>query len=188
MVGRMSAGGCGLCPAALLGQPGDRRCTGFSAWAIIGEHIGRVRSVRPSGALSPGGTGLVPAPPSGSGVAAHDAKDSASINLEKNGKTFLVLCKHCARNRADGGFAVTVGSFTRDAQACAARAKLTLIDGPALRAIIEQTRASRLHCPNCGKPMLRRNTDLDSGSDTAFWVCAGAPVCQGTRPVLAPLI
>lgn len=139
------------------------------------------------------------------GIAADDAKDGASITLEKNGETFLVQCKHweedevgmaavtelqelIARNRADGGFAVTVGSFTRDAQACAERASLTLIDGQALQAMVEQTRASRLHCPNCGKPMWRRNTALGSGSDTAFWVCADAPVCQGTRPVLAPLI
>lgn len=139
------------------------------------------------------------------GIEADDAKDGAGITLEKNGKTFLVQCKHweddevgmaevtelqelIARNRADGGFAVTVGNFSSDARACAQRANLTLIDGPALQAIIAQTRASRVHCPNCGKPMLRRSAGFGSGCDTAFWVCADTPVCQGTRPVLAPLI
>lgn len=139
------------------------------------------------------------------GIEGESAKDGAGITLRRNEQTFLVQCKHweddevgtaavtelqelIAHNRADGGFVVTAGSFTSDARASAERANLTLIDGPALQGMIEQTQASRRSCPNCGKLMLRRNTGLGSGCDTAFWVCTDSPVCQGTRPVLAPLI
>lgn len=137
-------------------------------------------------------------------IGAANAMDGADITLKKNEQTFLVQCKHwedeqvtmeamselqelIARKRASGGFVVNAGRFTSDAQAFAERANLTLIDGHALQGMIEQTQASRLSCPNCGKPMLRRNASLGSACDTAFWACTDSPVCQGTRPVLSPL-
>lgn len=137
-------------------------------------------------------------------IGGGSTKQGADIVLAKNGQTFLVQCKYweeeevsmeavrelqelVARNRADGGFAVTAGSFTSEAQAYAERVNLTLIDGRTLQDMVEQTQASRLSCPNCGKPMLRRNTSLGQACQTAFWACADAPVCQGTRPVLSPL-
>lgn len=137
-------------------------------------------------------------------IGAASAMDGADITLKKNEQTFLVQCKHwedeqitleamsefqelIARKRASGGFVVTAGSFTSEAQAFAERANLTLLDGRALQGMIEQTQASRLSCPNCGKPMLRRSASLGSACDTAFWACTDSPVCQGTRPVLPPL-
>lgn len=137
-------------------------------------------------------------------IGAASAMAGADITLKKNEQTFLVQCKHwedeqitmeavselqelIARKRASGGIVVTVGSFTSEVQAYAERANLTLIDGHALQGMIEQTQASRLSCPNCGKPMLRRSASLGSACETAFWACADSPVCQGTRPVLSPL-
>lgn len=137
-------------------------------------------------------------------IRGEGVKEGADITLRKKEQTFLVQCKHwaedevgmdavselqelIARNRADGGFAVTAGSFSSDAVACAERAHLNLIDGPALQGMIEETQMSRQSCPKCDKPMLRRYAGLGAGHDTAFWTCSGFPVCQGTRPVLPPL-
>jgi len=75
------------------------------------------------------------------------------IALRKDGKLYLVQCKHwkaqkvgvapvrelfgvIAARGAAGGFFVTSGYFTEDAKAFAAQTKLTLIDGPMLKKLI----------------------------------------------------
>jgi restriction system protein len=88
------------------------------------------------------------------------ADGGVDIALRKDGKLYLVQCKHwkarkigvatvrelfgviTARN-ASGGFLVTSGYFTEDAKAFAAQVKLELIDGPKLDKLISQVGKAR---------------------------------------------
>lgn len=82
------------------------------------------------------------------------------IGLRKDGKLYLVQCKHwkaqkvgvspvrelfgvIAARGAAGGFFVTSGYYTEDAKAFAAQTKLKLIDGPQLKKLIAQVARSK---------------------------------------------
>lgn len=90
----------------------------------------------------------------GSGADGH-----SDLVMRRDRQTFLVLCKHWQVPRvgievvhalqrsmnargATGGFALTTGRFSREAAAFAAGANIKLIDGAALRTLIDRARAT----------------------------------------------
>nr|WP_282098945.1 restriction endonuclease [Thauera aromatica] len=147
--------------------------------------------------------------------------------MQKGGEAFLVQCKQwraykvsvnvvrelfgvMAAEGAAGGFVVTSGVFTSDAQAFAKGRNIELIDGPALASMIESARAARKvsapvdnaappavaptpavpaapaaepACPRCGGAMVRRIAKQGANAGSAFWGCAAFPKCRGVRAV-----
>jgi restriction system protein len=106
---------------------------------------------------------------------------------------------------ATGGFVVTSGRFTDEALGFASGRNVTLVDGPKLRALIQQARqsdgvrmreqparsgatiadtaSSDTDCPLCSKPMIRRIAKRGANAGGAFWGCTAYPTCRGTRPI-----
>jgi len=152
------------------------------------------------------------------------ADGGIDLKLQKGGEVFLVQCKHwrayrvsvsvvrelfgvMAAEGATGGFVVTSGVFTADAQSFAKGRNIELLDGPALMAMIgeehaaragvtlAETEASRAEplvparpagdptCPRCGSAMVRRIAKRGPSAGGAFWGCTAFPECRGTRPV-----
>jgi restriction system protein len=87
------------------------------------------------------------------GFGGHAPDGGVDLGLAKNGRRFLVQCKHwrkrevgvtvvrelngvIAAQRAHGGFIVTAGQFTREAREFSDSCAITLIDGPALGALM----------------------------------------------------
>jgi restriction system protein len=134
--------------------------------------------------------------------------------LRKSGQDFLVQCKQWRTKAvgvtvvrelygvvmsrgAAGGFLVTSGQFTADAQRFARESSIELIDGHQLVQMIggivgsteHESPAERSfpaapvpeadtpHCPRCGGAMVRRKA-RQSGSE--FFGCVGFPRCRGT--------
>lgn len=142
---------------------------------------------------------------------------------KNGGEKFLVQCKQwraykvgvdvvrelygvMAARGATGGFVVTSGSYTDEAISFASGRNVTLIDGPKLRGLLQQARASASSsaparsgtqpltqkkvapaesptCPLCSKPMVRRTAKRGANAGGEFWGCTGYPSCRGTRPV-----
>jgi restriction system protein len=142
----------------------------------------------------------------------------------KNGREkFLVQCKQwraykvsvdvvrelygvMAARGATGGFVVTSGRFTDEAVSFASGRNVTLVDGPKLRGLIQQARASASGaaparpaaqssaqetaapaqsptCPACSKPMVRRSAKRGANAGGELWGCTGYPACRGTRTI-----
>ncbi|MDP3191433.1 MULTISPECIES: restriction endonuclease [Comamonadaceae] len=146
------------------------------------------------------------------------ADGGIDLVLRKGGDKFLVQCKQwkaftvgvtvvrelygvMAANGAAGGFVVTSGRFTDDAEAFASGRNITLMDGAALFKLINQSPAARATrpppaetaspkavtaplCPVCSKSMVQRVAKRGGSSGNAFWGCSGFPACRGTRPVV----
>jgi len=142
------------------------------------------------------------------------ADGGIDLELRKGGEAFLVQCKQwraykvsvtvvrelygvMAAQGAAGGFVVTSGVFTADAETFAKGRNITLIDGTALQAMIEQARTTRPAerpttpspsssepvCPKCGSPMIRRTAKQGANAGNAFWGCSGFPKCRGVRSI-----
>ncbi|HSD38660.1 MAG TPA: restriction endonuclease [Rhodocyclaceae bacterium] len=147
------------------------------------------------------------------------ADGGIDLELRKGGETFLVQCKQwrafkvsvnivrelfgvMAAQGATGGFVVTSGVFTADAQDFAKGRNIDLIDGAALKVMIERARATRsaaapassaaTHayipapvqasepaCPRCGGAMVKRIAKQGSNAGGSFWGCSGYPACRG---------
>jgi restriction system protein len=111
-----------------------------------------------------------------------------------------------AARGATGGFVVTSGRFTDEAVSFASGRNVTLVDGPKLRGLLQQARASASRaaplrpsaqpltqvqavpaepptCPLCSKPMVRRTAKRGANAGGEFWGCTGYPTCRGTRPI-----
>jgi restriction system protein len=111
-----------------------------------------------------------------------------------------------AARGAAGGFVVTSGRFTDEAERFASGRNVTLVDGPKLHKLIQRARAgspptadldaspapepalkpaatSPPACPVCAKPMARRTAQRGANAGRAFWGCTGYPACRGTRPI-----
>lgn len=111
-----------------------------------------------------------------------------------------------AARGATGGFVVTSGRFTEEAISFASGRNVTLVDGPKLRGLLQQARASARGsvptrpdiqspaqaeaapavpptCPLCSKPMVRRTAKRGANAGSEFWGCTGYPACRGTRPI-----
>ena len=150
------------------------------------------------------------------------ADGGIDLKLSKGGETFLVQCKQwraykvsvsivrelfglMAAEGATGGFVVTSGVFTADAQSFAKGRNIELIDGPALQAMIANgrsnqppairpekalgdllthpTSADEPACPRCGKAMIKRVARQGSNAGGAFWGCPSFPSCRGVRAI-----
>lgn len=143
--------------------------------------------------------------------------------LRKGGDKFLVQCKQwkafsvgvtvvrelygvMASSGAAGGFVVTSGRFTVQAQEFANGRNVSLVDGPALMELIRQAKAAGVggqrvekqvaaaattearispSCPVCSKPMVQRTAKRGAGVGNSFWGCSDFPTCRGTRKVEA---
>ena len=118
-----------------------------------------------------------------------------------------------AARGAAGGFVVTSGRFTDEAVHFAEGRNVSLIDGPKLRALLRDAKASGERpptrattkpaaaptaqpslaqdqaqadvpsCPLCAKPMQRRVAKRGANAGGAFWGCTGYPACRGTRAI-----
>jgi restriction system protein len=149
----------------------------------------------------------------------HGADGGVDLALSKDGQRFLVQCKQwrsskvgvkivrelygvMAADSAAGGFIVTSGVFTREAEDFAAGKNIDLIDGPQLRAMIAGVRPKREDpgrpatpasnsgttiatpaCPRCGELMVRRMAKQGRHAGTPFWGCPTFPKCRGTVPI-----
>ena len=151
------------------------------------------------------------------------ADGGVDLVLRKGTETFLVQCKQwkaykvgvevvrelygvMASRGAAGGFVVTSGSFTPDAQAFVKGLNVKLVDGPKLFGLIQQakgslkgasTLAAASHpmrpvvagvpqdaapsCPICKASMVRRTAKKGANAGSQFWGCSNYPACRGTR-------
>jgi restriction system protein len=143
------------------------------------------------------------------------------VVLRKGNEKFFVQCKQwkafsvgvkvvrelygvMAAERAVGGFVVTSGQFTNDAEEFAKGRNVELIDGPKLMTMIRTAQAARKSsvaalkpampaaltpapahatpsCPVCSKAMVQRTAKKGANAGQAFWGCTGYPSCRGTR-------
>lgn len=129
------------------------------------------------------------------------------IALRKDGKRYLVQCKHWRSRKVDvktarelwgviaasgaaGGFVVTSGGFTADARSFAKTVNLELIDGNALKRMIaavrekpkqkvEPTLSTSPCCPKCGGEMIQRVAKKGPKAGESFWGCSNFPRCHG---------
>lgn len=136
------------------------------------------------------------------------ADGGVDIGLRKDGKLYLVQCKHWKRKQvgvgpvrelwgvitarqAAGGFFVISGRYTEEAEAFARQVNLTLIDGAALNKLITEVQrstpaaqqkpaiATTPDCPKCGSEMVRRVARKGANAGKEFWGCSMYPRCRG---------
>lgn len=113
-----------------------------------------------------------------------------------------------AAEGAAGGYVVTSGVFTRDADKFAEGRNIELVDGAQLWRMIQSAQSSlRTHksatpisaptvtptatpveevempCPRCHQPMIRRIAKQGAHAGKAFWGCSAFPQCRGTKPI-----
>jgi restriction system protein len=141
------------------------------------------------------------------------ADGGIDLVLKKEGETFLVQCKQwrgtkvsvsivrelygvMAAKGATGGFVVSSGEFTNDAQDFARGRNIELVDSKALHAQIRGVSvsgkpvpvsqavasASEPACPICQSAMVKRTAKRGANSGNGFWGCSKYPGCKGTRP------
>lgn len=135
------------------------------------------------------------------------ADGGVDLVLSKGGERFLVQCKQwkafkvsvttvrelygvMAARGAAGGYVVTSGQFTAEARDFAAGRNITLIDGPALRALIGGVKPAPAAkqsgvpaCPQCGSDMVRRTAKRGANAGGSFWGCSKYPACRGVRDI-----
>ena len=150
------------------------------------------------------------------------ADGGIDLVLKKDGEIFLVQCKQWRAYKvsvtvvrellgvmvtkgAAGGFVVTSGVFTSEAQSFAKGQNIELIDGSILTAMIEKThgmtpnkvdRANKNvpestpstttavpSCPQCGNVMVKRVARKGANSGKNFWGCVEFPRCRGIRAI-----
>lgn len=147
------------------------------------------------------------------------ADGGVDLVLSKGSEKFLVQCKQwkayrvgvdvvrelygvMAARGAAGGFVVTSGRFTHDAEAFASGRNLTLVDGPSLIRLLASAKPtaqarseaavppsrpaatpSKLACPSCGSEMVLRTAKRGVAVGSEFWGCSSYPKCKGTRQV-----
>ena len=133
--------------------------------------------------------------------------------LKKQDETFLVHCKQwraikvgmravhelhetmIARG-AKGGFAVTAGVFTDEAQAFAKARNIELMDGKVLRGLVRRVRqparvslrdplsvltTGAPFCPECQGRMMKRRSGRGGHGGKEYWRCLRHPDCSGKR-------
>lgn len=95
-----------------------------------------------------------------------------------------------AAHGAAGGFVVTSGQFTADAKEFAAGRNIALMDGEALRALIDGVQAAPAvrqsaipACPQCGSAMIRRTAKRGANAGGNFWGCSKYPACRGVQDI-----
>jgi len=135
--------------------------------------------------------------------------------LRRNKEMYLVQCKQwkaykvgvqpvrefygvMASRGADGGYFITSGIYTEDAQAFVRGLNIELIDGRKLRRMIDtayknpvvsaaqtkpQQMAATPPCPKCGEKMTKRVARRGKHAGMEFWGCTDFPKCTGTLPL-----
>ena len=153
--------------------------------------------------------------------------EGIDLKLRKDGEMYLVQCKQwrafkvgvpvvrelygvMAAKGAAGGFVVTSGRFTAEAEAFAEGRNVRLLDGPKLERLLKQAQggvgapqpvAERVAksagdvrqnsgplnpiCPKCSQQMKRRQANKGARAGQDFWGCVTYPQCRGTRAVEA---
>lgn len=150
------------------------------------------------------------------------ADGGIDLVLKKDGEVFLVQCKQWRAYKvsvnivrellgvmvtkgAAGGFVVTSGIFTAEAQSFAKGQNIELIDGSMLTAMIEKahgvtsskvdratkdvlesipsTATAEPTCPRCGNAMVKRVARKGANSGKNFWGCVEFPRCRGARAI-----
>lgn len=132
--------------------------------------------------------------------------------LKKDNETYLVQCKQWKAYKvgvqpvrefygvmtargAVGGFFVSSGEYTAEAQAFVRGLNLELLDGRKLKEMIDAARWSpeesvavsetgKLvvpYCPKCGKQMKKRVARQGANAGKEFWGCVAFPNCNGIR-------
>lgn len=135
--------------------------------------------------------------------------------LKNKSETYLVQCKQwkaykvgvqpvrelygvMASRGAAGGYVVTSGMFTDEAQDFAKGLNVELIDGRKLRQIIDNARKPAVtaaqqaaavqaispSCPKCGAEMKKRVARQGSNAGNEFWGCSAYPACKGILPLM----
>lgn len=147
------------------------------------------------------------------GTGGGGADGGVDLVLKMKGETFLVQCKQwralkvgvntvrelygvMAAKGATGGFVVTSGVFTEEAQAFARGRNVELMDGKALHALIRGVSVppARIFrdplsvmttgapfCPECQSRMVKRKARRGANAGQVFWGCTRYPDCKGTR-------
>jgi restriction system protein len=152
--------------------------------------------------------------------AARAAGPGGDLLLRRDRETYLIYCKawrskkiglsavkalHQAMQArgANGGFLLSFGRAGREAARFAGSKAIQLLDGPALKALIEPARPARPatkaaapveavapvdravpespSCPLCGKGMRLRTAKRGSHAGRGFWGCIDHPHCKGLR-------
>jgi restriction system protein len=152
------------------------------------------------------------------------ADGGIDLMLKKDNELFFVQCKQWRAYKvsvnvvrellgvmvtqgATGGFVVTSGVFTAEAQSFAKGQNIDLIDGVSLAAMIEEiTRNSSSQnvnrltptlqplfkaemsatvpdCPKCGRLMVKRIARKGTNAGSGFWGCSSFPTCRGIRVI-----
>lgn len=105
-----------------------------------------------------------------------------------------------AAKGAAGGYVVSSGRFTADAEAFADGRNIRLVGGQQLHALVRKAHGkdpvgsrgradgqpatpTTPPCPVCGKAMVRRMARVGSKAGGSFWGCSGYPQCRGTRTI-----
>ncbi|WP_309967146.1 restriction endonuclease [Variovorax guangxiensis] len=148
--------------------------------------------------------------------------DGIDLVLRKNDEQYLVQCKQwrafkvgisvvrelygvMAAKGAAGGFVVTSGRFTSEAEEFANGRNVRLVDGPKLDQLLKQANGgagaysttgrnagrvtdsamkaaevSAPSCPRCAQAMVRRTARKGASAGQEFWGCSDYPRCRGT--------
>ena len=145
-----------------------------------------------------------------SGFGGQGPDGGVDLGLMKHGQRYLVQCKHWRKRqvgvtvvrelngvvsaqRAQGGFVVTGGEFSGEAQQFAESCGIRLIDGPALEKLIgdfpsrntaEDSNVAVVAelnpmCPQCGTAMVQRTAKKGQFVGQSFWGCSRYPKCRG---------
>jgi restriction system protein len=141
------------------------------------------------------------------------ADGGVDLILTKAGETYLVQCKHWKAYKvgvnvvrellgvmvtrgAAGGYLVTSGVFTDEAQRFAEASNIALIDGEKLAYLMNETRTAQPmpptgrsttatqpqtspSCPKCGSAMVIRHATKGAHAGSTFWGCSRFPGCRG---------
>lgn len=138
------------------------------------------------------------------------------LALSKGAERYLVQCKQwratkvgvtvvrelygvMAAEGAVGGFVVTSGSFTEDAESFARGRNIKLLAGPELRQLLASAKSTTASmpslpvtdaaakwtsvCPRCGAEMKVREAKKGPSAGSKFLGCSRYPACRGTLPV-----
>ena len=141
------------------------------------------------------------------GDAGADA--GVDVHLRKEGKQYLVQCKHWKTRKvgvavirelygvmasvgAAGGFIVTSGEFTEEAESFSEGKALTLINGDELSRMLGRKAQGNseavdevkvnpavIHCPKCSSPMVKRVAKRGPNAGQEFMGCSRYPKCRG---------
>jgi len=147
------------------------------------------------------------------------ADGGVDLILTKGTEKFFVQCKQwkaykvgvevvrelygvMAARGATGGFVVTSGTFSGDAQEFAKGRNVKLVDGTRLFGLVQQAKdslstarepasantsqsecktAPQPSCPTCGAQMVRRTARKGKSAGQTFWGCSTYPACRGVR-------